>query len=214
MNFTFPLTQVHLITINPRRSDAMKMKKLQEIDRLVEEALKELQSADVKIEVRKILNKLARKCAEINSEDLLADCYGMINVYNARLREGQVEEVKQEEKPALQPLPEEMPDWFNTFNGAYLKYNEIRQHFGTPPREWWMDLKKGDKFLWNNGEYLELKVFDGEIYLKDKEEHIFYVSKCSPYTDPAQSFRSKLTPEMQVEFDKVVSSLTPNTPQP
>lgn len=186
------------------------MKKLQEIDRLVEEAIKELRSADVKIEVRKILNKLARKCAEINQEDWVSIAEGkFIDVnteYNSRLRDGQVEEMP-EQKPALQPLPEEVPEWFMHTSSKGIRtsiWNQLRYYYGTQPREWWRDLKEGDKFLWNNGEYLELKVFDGEIYLKDKEEHIFYVSKCSPYTDPAQSFRDKLSPEMQVEFDKLM----------
>lgn len=203
------------------------MKKIQEINRLVEEALKELQSADVKIEVRKILTTLARKCAEINEEDF--DYYSRkILYYNSRLRDGQVEtpEQKQEEKPALQPLPEALPDFMLHYNRSELSslqlWEKIRQHFGTQPREWWMDLKKGDKFVFNNGAIREVKTFNGiidkssiKVYLGNEESEVrFVIDYCSPYTDPAQSFRSKLTPEMQVEFDKVVSSLTTNTPQP
>lgn len=189
------------------------MKKLQEIDRLVEEAFIELGIVTRTAKDKYALTKLARKCAEINIEDFCSihnySVGGNIDTYNSRLRDGKVEEVKQEEKPALQPLPEEMPDWFNTFNGAYLKYNEIRQHFGTQPREWWQDLKKGDKFMCDN----ESWVFN-EMALCTDDERGFYLSECSPYTNPTQSFREKLTPEMQVEFDKVVSSLTHNTKKP
>lgn len=192
------------------------MKKLQEINRLVEEAITRLEI--VKPQTKEILTSLARKCAEINKEDY-HDCYNTpgntINNYNARLDYGQVEEVKKEEKPALQPLPEEVPEWFMPTGRDYRvdTWKKVIQHFGTPPREWWMDLKKGDKFVYNDGVDGEVRTFRGIIYLAVEKDIICNLSNCSPYTDPAQSFRSKLTPEMQVEFDKVIETIT-NTPQP
>ena len=227
------------------------MKKLEEIDHLVEEVMTELLEAPLASTQKRILTSLARKCAEINVEDW-DSCtrtwiYDTIKTYNARLREGQVEEVhpaiqhinaedklsaetvgainKLAEvayntpmKPALQPLPEEMPLAIRMLIGseaiALDVWKWVIQHFGTPPREWWRDLKKGDKFVYDNGVDGKVRTFRGIIYLAAKEPEICDLSRCSPYTDPAQSFRSKLTPEMQVEFDKIVSSLTPNTPQP
>ena len=130
--------------------------------------------------------------------------------------------------PALQPLPKKMPEWFVTYfnnrgNDAATCWSHMVSYFGTQPREWWQNLKKGDKFVYDNGVDFDVRTFNGKYYcvygnyilFSIEEGDIgFNVSSCSPYTDPAQSFRSKLTPEMQVEFDKVVSSLTPNTPQP
>lgn len=208
----------------------MKMKKLQEIDRLVEEALNLLDFKDTNC-WRDILTSFARKCAEINQEDWVSIAEGkFIDVnteYNSRLRDGQVEtpEQKQEEKPALQPLPEEVPEWFMHTSSKGIRtsiWNQLRYYYGTTPREWWHRLKKGDKFVFNNGAIREVKTFNGiidkssiKVYLGNEESEVrFVIDYCSPYTDPTQSFRSKLTPEMQVEFDKLVSSLTPNTPQP
>lgn len=191
------------------------MKKLQEIDLLVEEALKELQSADVKIEVRKILNKLARKCAEINEEDF--DYYSRkILYYNSRLRDGQVEEVEQEEvKEQTKPPSSKYYPLFKYFldehNVMLLETDcqEIERLLNSQPREWWMDLKKGDKFVFENN---KVKEFNGFVELGDhiwlgsieKSGISYRADYCSPYTDPAQSFREKLTPEMQVEFDKLM----------
>ena len=96
----------------------------------------------------------------------------------------------------LQPLPEEMPEWFNTFSGAYLKYNELRQHFGTKPLEWWMGLEKGDKFVqFIHGEPIT-RTFYGEILLKTTEHGInCNIIDCSPYTEPTalEQFMASLT---------------------
>jgi len=85
------------------------MKKLEEINRLVDEAFESLENAQTCESEKQILRLFARKCAEINMEDFcLIRKYTVgdnIEAYNSRLRDGQVEEVKQEEKPALQPLP-------------------------------------------------------------------------------------------------------------
>jgi len=109
-------------------------------------------------------------------------------------------------KPALQPLPEKMPDDFLgefTMSSSFRQkiYDYVIQHFGTQPREWWMDLKKGDKFM----NHLKQTVVFND-FLLEYENNGFAKScakNCSPYTDPTQSFRDKLSPELQQEFDKL-----------
>lgn len=218
------------------------MEKIQEIERLVEEAMAELLEAPLASTQKRILTTLARKCALINVHDLSIDCNQSVHKYNSSLRDGQVEEVKQEPKPALQPLPEALPDFmlyqnrgnlsslqlwekirqhFGTqqlnlqplpekapvwFMDSFLRqhaleeWNKIRQHFGTQPLEWLLNLKKGDKFL-----YAEKNIYEfSELKILAKGGDYICADYCSPYTDPTQSFRSKLTPEMQVEFDKLM----------
>lgn len=208
----------------------MKMKKLQEINLLVEEAINLLDFKDTNC-WKDILTTLARKCAEINEEDF--DYYSRkILYYNSRLRDGQVEtpETKQEEVKEQTKTPSSK--YYPLFQYLHDEFNiilletdcqEIERLLNSQPREWWMDLKEGDKFIFDNkADRIDLtfdgtlELYKGSLFLKSEERGstAFRLDYCSPYTDPAQSFRSKLTPEMQVEFDKIVSSLTPNTPQP
>lgn len=189
------------------------MKKLQEIDRLVEEALNLLDFKDTNC-WRDILTSFARKCAEINQEDWVSIAEGkFIDVnteYNSRVRDGQVEtpEQKQEEKPALQPLPEALPDFMLHYNRSELSslqlWEKIRQHFGTQPRDWWHDLKKGDKFIRNG---LPHPIEFDAVRLRGVDEEYYHVDSCSPYTSPTDTFRSKLSPELQEEFDKLMKEV-------
>lgn len=196
------------------------MKKLEEINRLVEEAYQSLENAQTCESEKQILRLFARKCAEINEEDF--DYYSRkILYYNSRLRDGQVEtpETKQEEKPALQPLPSDAPDSLYELlrddeTSAIDVWEWFKVNFGTQPREWWHNLKKGDKFLHDDGMEGEIRTYDGHyvcingfffIYSTEEGEGVrFSVGNCAPYTDPTQSFRDKLSPEMQVEFDKLM----------
>ena len=91
------------------------------------------------------------------------------------------------------------------------KYEELLKN--QPPREWWMDLEKGDKFMYGNGVDGEIRTFNGHysciednyfLYSMEEGDSIgIGVGNCSPYTDPTQSFRDKLSPELQQEFDKL-----------
>ncbi len=126
------------------------------------------------------------------------------------------------EKP-LKRLPIEPPSWFNDFHGAYVKWKQLIDTYGTSPRqelpsveelereinkmywgskngfieiaqhlvnkyqlpsrEWWMDLKEGDKFMYDG----EVKIFSElvreEIYLEsDGIGHL--LSACTPYVEP------------------------------
>ncbi len=111
-------------------------------------------------------------------------------------------------KNGLQPLPEEMPEWLqkNIMNIYALRmdartfYDLLRQHFGTKPREWWMGLKKGDKFLDCNG---ISRMYNGVVFLGTDRSGTHEARICSPYTEPTtlEQFMQSLTPE-QLELAK------------
>lgn len=141
-----------------------------------------------------------------------------LDEYLVMLHETDCQEIEKllNSQPALQPLPSADKLGYEIYNKSSLiddlehcifLAEYIISKYGTQPREWWMDLKKGDKFMCDNGVDHDEKTFRGVIYLAAEQPEICDLSKCSPYTDPTQSFRSKLTPEMQVEFDKVVETI-------
>lgn len=97
----------------------------------------------------------------------------------------------------LQPLPEEVPEWFMigyTEVESKNHWNGIVQHFGTKPREWWMGLKKGDKFMDCNG---IVRLYNGFVFLGTDRSGTHEVRLCSPYTEPTtlEQFMATLTPE-------------------
>lgn len=206
------------------------MNKLKQIEVLVEESHEKLRmvggiNPDQRPYCMEILTDLAKRSAKIDRGDF-QDSWG-VEEYNSRLR-GEVkctcknpleyancdkkcvryyEEVGQEQ-PALQPLPDNAPEWlqesltevYNNRMDMRLFYSILKRHFGTQPREWWMDLKKGDKITDDTG---NIRTFTGTVFLETGASVICDVTKCSPYTDPTQSFRDKLSPELQHEFDKL-----------
>lgn len=124
---------------------------------------------------------------------------------------------EQASQNGLKPLPSEVPEEFlDLFDGTKLPYdywNWVIQHFGTPPAEWWHGLRNGDKFkdgegcVWTyNGKY---SCIHGNYFLYTIEEGEIgiNVDYCSPYTSPTDTFRSKLTPELQEEFDEVIETI-------
>jgi len=148
---------------------------MKNIESLVEEALKEINNVSIDAnQVRKILTSLATKAS----------------------------------RNGLQPLPEEMPDEIMVLIGnsfiASDVWKWVKGNFGTQPSEWWMGLKKGDKFL--NTERNTV-VFDGHISIGDESFRLYPIDRCSPYTEPSKSFRDKLSPELQEEFDKEIAPL-------
>jgi hypothetical protein len=106
-------------------------------------------------------------------------------------------------KPALQPLPEKMPDDFLgefTMSSSFRQkiYDYVIQHFGTPPRAWWMDLKKGNKFMYGKNAY-ELDA----ILLRTVNDYTYNIDNCSPYTDPEAQLRKTLNPEQIKLLDEM-----------
>jgi hypothetical protein len=109
----------------------------------------------------------------------------------------------------LQPLPKAMPEWFVTYfnnrgNDAATCWSHMVVLFGTQPSEWWMGLKKGDKFLDYNG---ISRLYNGFVFLGTDRSGTHEARLCSPYTEPTKSFRDKLSPELQEEFDKEIAPL-------
>ena len=116
----------------------------------------------------------------------------------------------------LQPLPEKMPEWFmDQFlqQSALENWNKVRQHFGTQPREWWMDLKKGDKFIYDYTpfNYKEIREFSELLYVEESKNYLIIDSKdvffriqfCSPCTDPEAEFIATLTLEQLAMYKHV-----------
>lgn len=111
----------------------------------------------------------------------------------------------------LQPLPEQMPEWFASYfngrgNDAVSCYIHCKYTFGTQPREWWKDLKKGDKFMYLKNTY-ELDA----ILLRSEEDYSFYIEDCSPYTDPEAQLRKTLNPEQIKLLDEMKANTKANT---
>ena len=152
------------------------MNKIKQIEALVEEAIEKIEKAGLKDfrNFRKlILTDLAKRSAEIAKHDLL------LGLMHNRLQPSEVDE-------------------------AIIKTHD------TQPREWWMDLQKGDKFIFDNKATRSEETFDGtlklwkgNLYLNTEEDTTLRLEYCSPYTDPTQTFRDKLSPELQQEFDKL-----------
>ena len=108
-------------------------------------------------------------------------------------------------KNDLKPLPKAMPEWFVTYfnnrgNDAATCWSHMVVLFGTQPSEWWMGLKKGDKFVSESGSVRE---FSGKVRLQDICGQAFFAHLCSPYTEPTgyDKFMNSLTPE-QLELAK------------
>ncbi len=197
------------------------MNKLKQIEALVEEAFIKLGIVTRNTNEKKILIDFGRKCAEIDEEDWedssrtwIGDT---IKTYNSRLLGDEKKEVKQEQ-PALQPLPEQMPEWFASYfngrgNDAVSCYIHCKYTFGTQPREWWMDLKKGDKFMYGDGIDGEIRTFNGHysciednyfLYSMEEGDSIgIGVGNCTPYTDPEAEFIATLTPEQLAMYKHV-----------
>jgi len=130
-------------------------------------------------------------------EQLQKDWDEVLSTYNDR-------PIKRE--PALQPLPDEVPEWFITPWKSTLgditmrveEWHKILDHFGTQPREWWMDLKKGDKFMYGKNAY-ELDA----ILLRTVNDYTYNIDNCSPYTDPEAQLRKTLNPEQIKLLDEM-----------
>ncbi len=197
------------------------MNKLKQIEALVEEAFIKLGIVTRNTNEKKILIDFGRKCAEIDEEDWedssrtwIGDT---IKTYNSRLLGDEKKEVKQEQ-PALQPLPEQMPEWFASYfngrgNDAVSCYIHCKYTFGTPTREWWKDLKKGDKFIYDYTpfNYKEIREFSELLYVEESKNYLIIDSKdvffriqfCSPYTDPEAELRKTLNPDQIKLLDEM-----------
>ena len=131
------------------------------------------------------------------------------------------------DQPALQPLPEQMPEWFiealtyldiHSIDKVGL-YTLLCQYFGTQPREWWMDLQKGDKFMYGDGIDGEIRTFNGHysciednyfLYSMEEGDSIgIGVGNCTPYTDPEAQLRKTLNPDQIKLLDEMKANTTP-----
>lgn len=74
------------------------------------------------------------------------------------------------------------------------KYEELLNN--QQPLEWWMGLKKGDKFMDCNG---IVRLYNGLVFLGTDRSGTHEVRLCSPYTEPTtlEQFMATLTPEQR-----------------
>jgi hypothetical protein len=160
--------------------------------------------------------------------------------------ESKIAELKKEQ---LVPLPEEMPEEFrdehDRFRSAYISWQWVVNHYGTPQKElpsdselerdifrvinqyvtpetmsynlskhliakykldgkkeeWWMGLKKGDKFMVKN----RVEVFS-DLMINSIKGDEYFISACHPYTEPSihDIAREKLGDELYEKLMKEV----------
>lgn len=89
-----------------------------------------------------------------------------------------------EPKPSL-PSVEELRDAILYMRDHRYTLIQIAKHiidkYGTQPREWWQDLKEGDKFMVDG----KIKTFvAARTYLFQHNSHNYDVTQCTPYTAP------------------------------
>jgi len=72
-----------------------------------------------------------------------------------------------------------------------------------PKREWWMDLKEGDKFIGSDG---RVCTFNGNHIVESSNNGNYYLNRCTPYIEPSihDKVKEKLGNELYEEFMKEV----------
>ncbi len=168
-----------------------------------------------------------------------------VKEYNSTLEDHQV----------LQPLPDEMPNWFrhklSTYSNERVEsiWNELIKHYGTPTkkelvsvdelekeflsivrslplvggafhisllaqhiidtyslnptkREWWMDLKEGEKFKDGKGGVF---IFDGMFYIGSDGVYSHPANKSTPYIEPTifDKFMASLSDEQKKMYEEM-----------
>ncbi len=95
-----------------------------------------------------------------------------------------------EPKPELPTVEELAKEMLNVWN--VNTFNEVAEYvidkYSLHPREWWQDLKEGDKFMYAGQvyEYYGYEVnIRGEVTLWGKSTWKFRLSGCTPYTPPS-----------------------------
>jgi hypothetical protein len=216
------------------------MNKLKQIKALVEEAIEKLRmvggiNPDQRPYCMKILTDLAKKSAEIGDvdqpalqplpsvdelENELATLWGKDIAMIVRGVAKYLHTKYGTPSNNLQPLPEKMPEWFASYfngrgNDAVSCYIHCKYTFGTQPREWWMDLKKGDKFIWVSPITKQEHIikWNGALYYNEidgwslgellEEKVAYFVKDCSPYTDPEAELRKTLNPDQIKLLDEM-----------
>ena len=87
-----------------------------------------------------------------------------------------------------------------------LAKNLVNKYGLNPPkREWWMDLKEGDKFMKGCYTY-ELSNLDSHVRLYTEQNGYFLAEECQPYIEPSihDKVKEKLGIELYQEFMKEV----------
>lgn len=105
----------------------------------------------------------------------------MRDEHGVTLLETDCQEIERLLPQQLQPLPEQMPEWFQSWfddkSVAEAIYDDCKEEWGTPPREWWQDLKKGDKFVDEND---KVRIYDGILFLSAEKQVICDAYKSKP----------------------------------
>ncbi len=84
--------------------------------------------------------------------------------------------------PSVEELGKEMfAEWNKHYDFGTLA-QKLHDKYALNPREWWQDLKEGDKFMRGNDIH---KFSNINIALVNEKGEFYYVGFCTPYTPPS-----------------------------
>lgn len=71
-----------------------------------------------------------------------------------------------------------------------------------PKREWWMDLKEGDKFIGSDG---RVCTFNGNHIVESSNNGNYYLNRCTPYIEPSihDKFMASLSDEQKKMYEEI-----------
>lgn len=74
-----------------------------------------------------------------------------------------------------------------------------------PKREWWMDLKEGDKFIGSDG---RVCTFNGNHIVESSNNGNYYLNRCTPYIEPSihDKFMASLSDEQKKMYEEIKES--------
>lgn len=100
-----------------------------------------------------------------------------------------------QELPSVDELKKELADvWDSQYAPQVPVWELLAQHLVTKyklpsqPREWWMDLKVGDKFMVNN----KIQVFSSLMINSIKGDE-YFIDACTPYVEPVMTAESVIS---------------------
>ena len=85
--------------------------------------------------------------------------------------------------PTVEELMDEMLVVYKRYgNDLRSVVEHLHDKYSLHPREWWQDLKEGDKFMYN----MDVVIYHNtNIYLYGKNGVVYNIIECTPYTPPS-----------------------------
>lgn len=112
------------------------------------------------------------------------------------------------------PTKKELVSVLELHNDIRNKYglnptiSQVVKHFhdtyslNPPKREWWMDLKEGDKFIGSDG---RVCTFNGNHIVESSNNGNYYLNRCTPYIEPSihDKFMASLSDEQKKMYEEM-----------